>query len=869
NLLLYGKPSGGFLDFVQALNRADRGSKGGTVYDFTCLADEIFQKVGVDIKALIKPNADGEYVAELKLKSIDELGLSRRQFDLCVKNGLLIVSSTDSSSTVRFAADFETRAEKLLKKGLTQKALDTLRAHWAQTDLGLIYRLTDAAMKQITFREIDQAQPGGVKLMVTENEKKMYGLFGEFSDERRLNAALTEYRTMLARETFNRNEWALTMLRSGGDDVDSKVKTEILAGLQAEVDRLGLDIKLELDNLPKTAEDFVKIVNDAYINKYNYIVPLETSNTTAVLSERGANAAEFMREYKRAGEQLSVELREIAELKPLAGEDLQELKNRRILQAERDYQNKIFELQIAFYSKLNQSILSTRNLRTDYDFGGRLSVGWAYEKAEPSSSYPLGTRDRNIDLNISGIFGSKKTLTPVYILRVDDGRTFEFHDIEEAKAADIAALAEAKTKTETETKTTRATPDADEARIQQNIRPAPDNAEARAQTTEEIRLAAAEPNEDARNQAVESSRQIIESLSPAEQDKFYKKIFLDEDINKWMQRIEAIKKEDPSSSIPSKQRELMELNALLEARSKKYTQELAAKGVSNADKLLKELDSAGGAFFIGALIALFGNGKREITFALTDPLTWKQAIGDAFANAGENILDPQQRSKYLRSLPESTGFGVFCSVRDNLIIKGIAKWVGIVETEAAARAFIERKTREAAGISYTKAAGKYLSNRADYMLKVFLPLFAAGCLFDGVEKIKDRYGDRLLSPDPYEQEKFMIAMVITALSEGTANVFFELPQILMSLCPAFSGIPGAIQGLMKTASGFTAVHFGGKAIDEHIARPLIAQAWAEIDKEKERNIRLGIDPPPQLTQDEINRRFGRMNTASQVVKNIT
>ncbi|GBR74680.1 hypothetical protein NO1_1814, partial [Candidatus Termititenax aidoneus] len=31
----------------------------------------------------------------------------------------------------------------------------------------------------------------------------------------------------------------------------------------------------------------------------------------------------------------------------------------------------------------------------------------------------------------------------------------------------------------------------------------------------------------------------------------------------------------------------------------------------------------------------------------------------------------------------------------------------------------------------------------------------------------------------------------------------------------------------------------------------------------------GIDPPPQLTQDEINRRFGRMNTASQVVKNIT
>jgi hypothetical protein len=865
NLLLYGKPSGGYLDFIQALNRADRGSKGGTVYSFTCLDDEIFRKVGIDIRALIKPNAAGEYVAELKLNNLDELGLSKRQLDICLKGGLLEISRTDNNVIVRFAADFETKAEKLLKTDLTQKALDTLRTRWTQTDLGLIYRLANAAMIQVTFQDIEQARAGGG----ADYEKKMYALFNEFGDERKLNAALAEYRAMLAQDMYNRSEALLTMLRA---DIDNGVKAEILAVLQADVDRFGLDIKLDLDNLPKTAEDFAKMVNEAYTNKYNYIVPMEDPNTASPLSERRANAKEFMHRLKGYVEQLMAKEREIAELKPLAGEDLQEMKNRLARQAEMDYQNRIFELQMYFYNKLNRNILSTHIRRTDHNFGGRLSVGFVNEKTEPVSSYPLGTNDRSIDLSIGGIFGRKTTAVPVYILRADDGREpLEFRDIEEARAADIAILAEIETKTEarteSETETARTTPEAGEEKIQE-VRPALDNAETRSPAAEEIRPTDVEPTADAREQAVESSRQIIESLSPAEQDKYYREIFLDEDVGKWMKRMQEIKKADVSGNIPSMQREYSALEAQLEAKSKKYAQELAVKGVSNADKLLKELDNAGGAFFIGALIALFNNKDRPIEFKLTDPLTWRQAFGAAFTNAGEKILDPQKRSEYLLSLPENTGFGVFCSVRDNLITKGMGKWLGIMETEVAARA-LGRQARETAGISYTKAAGKYLSNRADYMLKVFVPLFAAGCLCDGVNKIKDKYGHLLLSPDPYEQEKFMTAMVITALCEGGANVLFELSPVLMALCPAFSAIPGAMQQLMKTAAGFAGVYFGGQAIEKNIADPLIKQAWEKIDQEKARNTRRGIPPPPQLTQDEINRRFGRMNTASQIVKNIT
>ncbi|MDR1997520.1 MAG: hypothetical protein LBQ83_04275 [Candidatus Margulisbacteria bacterium] len=319
------------------------------------------------------------------------------------------------------------------------------------------------------------------------------------------------------------------------------------------------------------------------------------------------------------------------------------------------------------------------------------------------------------------------------------------------------------------------------------------------------------------------------------------------------EEIDRLKITDPSAKLGAT---LQAYNNRYQTIAGAYKTEFESKGFSIGRRLLDRLDETRGAFLIGLAMSL----KAEITDKTRSAMSFTQRASDWVIN-----------------IPQNTGFGIFCSFRDNILTDASLKLVNwfagtkLVDVPTLARnTVIPNRDLRALGIqppassrlAYAKGCGQYL-------LAVAPALFAAGFATEGVVAVMNNpeYEKLALSADPYDQEMFMAILLITCMTEGATNVLYELPTILSMLFPALAGAKGVIISLIRTGGGVAAMQAGGALIRKNITDPLIKYACARIEQKRAENRARGIADPPPLGPEEIAHKFNLLSTYSSVVKN--
>jgi hypothetical protein len=200
NLVIYEKPAGGLPDFIQALNRADRGSKGGSVWVLSCTADDIFTKTGIDPATLITAGPDGRYHANISaaelLRSIPDIRTNWDQYKQLFKSP---PERWDGRATLEFVDDFATKLERA---GLSMTVIVELEKAWRATDLGRIATLSEIALSYVSQQEISRTNPDPFKQATIDDQESTQKIVSELNNPVRIEYALQQMRMVIARDMF-------------------------------------------------------------------------------------------------------------------------------------------------------------------------------------------------------------------------------------------------------------------------------------------------------------------------------------------------------------------------------------------------------------------------------------------------------------------------------------------------------------------------------------------------------------------------------------------------------------------------------------------------------------------------------------------
>jgi hypothetical protein len=204
---------------------------------------------------------------------------------------------------------------------------------------------------------------------------------------------------------------------------------------------------------------------------------------------------------------------------------------------------------------------------------------------------------------------------------------------------------------------------------------------------------------------------------------------------------------------------------------------------------------------------------------------------------------------WLNGLEDNTGFGVFCSVRDNLLTDFSRATVNnifglsVLEPSNLA-AVLFRNPEQTAALK--ARLGVYGLKSLQYLAVAAPLLFLGGFKWEGKLSAFKKYGDFLASNNPKDQEKFLAALEIESIKEGWVNIAFEVGSVGTALLGQVLHITKPVlKTLLPKAS--TAAGFGLMLLVNLIAEPIaekhIADAHKEIDARYQTMYGLGLMPP--------------------------
>jgi LysM repeat protein len=248
-----------------------------------------------------------------------------------------------------------------------------------------------------------------------------------------------------------------------------------------------------------------------------------------------------------------------------------------------------------------------------------------------------------------------------------------------------------------------------------------------------------------------------------------------------------------------------------------------------------------------------------------------------------NFLSTYDYVSWLNNYDSATGFGALCSVRDGYIVdftmdmlNGKRPFLNKIYQPGDMAEILSKID----GTGFRAETKAYIKNCLKYWASAGVLLFAAGFVMDGIYTALKEYEYLLTSNDYYDQQLFNSALLLTMISEGVANVAYEIPSManggLSLALPHLAGktaripvlslltgrlLPGFVNNpAVNAALGVVLIQVISKTLQTFWVKPEIERLTEQFQEIRQRNEELGIPPPAKLTPEQL----GSVETWSRV-----
>ncbi|GBR73691.1 hypothetical protein NO1_1018 [Candidatus Termititenax aidoneus] len=401
--------------------------------------------------------------------------------------------------------------------------------------------------------------------------------------------------------------------------------------------------------------------------------------------------------------------------------------------------------------------------------------------------------------------------------------------------------------------------DVEETRtITANVNPAGNTDNPRAAGTSVERIEPARiPTEMSEIARIEAVMRAAQEEDMRYFDEINQKFYADPALKNYLETYDSMRARNSTAD------ELLKLRELADARFRELQNELGYNWrpenrlSAECAAVLKPLADSKGAFMLGLIMS----ACREF---------W------AVYKSGE--LEGPELSRHIANfvynIPENTGFGVMCSIRDNILTDvSINTWNSLFSGKAlkpeelAQALFHGNEARAARGLKPLAQKNiDYIAGCLRTWAVDGLLLFSAGFFIDGFYTAMSRpeISGLLDSNDPYDREKFQTALFITCVTEGINNLAFEVPS--MVLARVIPGASGALKTLLRSGLGVGAV-IGIGQLTEPLKNKVIVNAFNEIERIRMLDEQLGVTRAP-LSREEIRRQSAICNTVLHSMQSV-
>jgi LysM repeat protein len=371
NQILY-VPSRSILEHIQQISRIARAGNEGRVVALSWLGDRLYTQAGIDQGVWEKIASDGVFLNTAAVQAKDLREQLPKLFDSVLaqevrdSNWVQIRElfedvgekfPSDETKLV-FKKGFEDRLEQLTTRLLsgqagdayqsTQADMHSLHSLWARTPYGEMCTLTAWLQK-------NNVQDMTDRLLTNKPEvDRISRIIGEIqnglNDPTKVEITMQLIRTETAKYVY-----AGVFSQSGALDADKFSDAD--ANFARDVLKLGilenLGIKLNMDKLPDTADDFAKIVNEAYFAKNGYMV-MPKNYSPNFLDETGIDFLRYVQDWTHAKNILEKNTRDIRNW-----QDVDDLKKFLALdEAQTGWRNTVFDNIARLYIALDDPVHS-------------------------------------------------------------------------------------------------------------------------------------------------------------------------------------------------------------------------------------------------------------------------------------------------------------------------------------------------------------------------------------------------------------------------------------------------------------------------------------------------------------------------------
>ncbi|MDR1452934.1 MAG: LysM peptidoglycan-binding domain-containing protein [Candidatus Margulisbacteria bacterium] len=478
DMIMYEKPAGGLADYIQALNRVDRASAGGSVYVLSSITDDLYKRVGISPDVLPKPRNGDRYTAEVDSTALRDTIKTYTGGNMQWEkiSDLFMDGAAPNDAKYEFVEKFQTELAKMSAPSvpdgqrLTADEVAALQHLWSRTELGLVSSIARAAMSHINQSGINNIQPDEMTRQVIERQEIVRRMASMLNNSFTADRGLQDIREMLSkgiyeqsstvtRESYLQSELRdLTRLDLPLDKMPASaeefgrivseaysakfgkaIPAEMLARaknifnesvnpreafLRMETARL-LDLKLGAEKIPVSYNEYINFVNSKYFDAHGYIVPREGLDHLGTLGVTGANVRAYIAALEEAGDNY-LKLRQERGTSRIAGDESGAEQDARSLSALDLYLRNCQEILNAFYHNLignkEAGALGVRRGQrtTKYNFDGNLTVHGRQDNPIPAGMRRLGDRV------------ASRQYRDVFVLSTADGRELRFSSEEEA-----------------------------------------------------------------------------------------------------------------------------------------------------------------------------------------------------------------------------------------------------------------------------------------------------------------------------------------------------------------------------------------------------------------------------------------------------
>ncbi|GBR76209.1 hypothetical protein NO2_0801 [Candidatus Termititenax persephonae] len=373
NLVMYEKPPGGYSDYVQALNRIDRGSKGGIAYILSCIEDDLFRQNGVLPGAFIKPSNGSEYKAEVSSDKLDSASISKEIRESFFEHD-------QDRGIYTFKEEFVSNLRTAYAKGeITLEQRDVLTELWRNTELGRVADFGDRTMLYVHQRDMNNTTPDAqTRKMIAERER-LRQTVSLLSNPLNYEMTMESFRSRIAEVFYG-------YFQNQATDKDGAARDATADELKQWSELVKEQFQLKeftLAELPKSASEFIDLVNARHFAEYGKIIPLETMLGSSYMGVRGADVKKYLDDMEVLGKEYEEKRREIIR-EPSPGEreivpdtgGLDAGQVDRLRAEETAYQRNSVAILTTLYQRINASVNNVipldSLLRTHNDFTGHL-----------------------------------------------------------------------------------------------------------------------------------------------------------------------------------------------------------------------------------------------------------------------------------------------------------------------------------------------------------------------------------------------------------------------------------------------------------------------------------------------------------------